>query len=103
MTVHLDVQEQAEKKALNTPGADEIYTSLHGSGLPFLAFLDDRGAPLVSSLAPGKDGKPPSNIGHPYEPEEVDWFLVMLGKAAPGMTPDETATIERWLRHQKDK
>jgi hypothetical protein len=65
-----------------------------------MAFLDDRGAMLVNSLAPGKEGKPASNIGHPSAPSEVDWFMAMVAKAAPAMTPVQAAVLENYLRHQ---
>jgi len=75
-------------------------------GLPFFAFLDEHGATIVNSNAPaklqaGKGGFKGGNIGHPNAPEEVDWFMVMLSKAAPAMTAEERGTIEDWLRHQK--
>jgi hypothetical protein len=100
--VHITVQEQGAKKSLNTPGGDELMTRLGGpAGLPFFAFLDGDGALIVNSMRPGEGGKPGGNIGHPFEPFEVDWFLVMLRKGAPGMTPQEAETLEKWLRAQK--
>ncbi|HYW44724.1 MAG TPA: hypothetical protein VE959_17815 [Bryobacteraceae bacterium] len=96
------MQETSEKKALNTPGGDQLMARLGGpSGLPFFAFLDAQGTLIVNSIRPGEGGKPGGNIGHPVEPFEIDWFLTMLGKAVPRMTPEETATLEKWLRAQK--
>jgi hypothetical protein len=69
-------------------------------GLPFHAFLDGQGALIVNSLAPGKNGKPGSNIGHPDKPEEVDWFMAMVAKAAPAMTKEESGVLDNYLRHQ---
>jgi hypothetical protein len=99
---YFTVQEREDKKALNTPGGDELLNSVGGgtAGLPFFAFLDAKGALLANTLRPGKDGKP-DNIGHPVQPEEVDWFMVMLGKAVPTMSPGERETLEKWLRAQK--
>lgn len=103
MRAYFSVLETDEKKALNTPGGDELLKQLGGSSsLPYFAFLDAQGAPIVDSLRPGKDGRG-ENIGHPYEPVEVDWFMSMLEKAVPRMTPDERATIEKYLRAQKKK
>ena len=94
--------EQGAKKSLDTPGGDELMKRLGGpAGLPFFAFLDGQGALLVNSIRPGENGKPGGNIGHPFEPVEVDWFLKMLRKGAPGMTPEETAVLEKYLRAQK--
>lgn len=71
------------------------------SGLPFFAFLDSQGALIVNSIRPGEKGKPGGNIGHPDKSYEIDWFLTMVGKAVPRITPEERATLERWLRTQK--
>lgn len=102
MTVHITVEEQGAKKSLNTPGGDVLMTRLGGpAGLPFFAFLDGQGALIVNSIRPGEGGKPGGNIGHPFEPFEVDWFLTMLGKAVPDMASQETGTLEKWLRAQK--
>ena len=101
--VRVDVQEAAEKKSLETPGGEELLARLGGSGagVPFLAFLDGNGALIVNSIEPARGGNAGGNIGHPYEPHEVDWFMAMLSKAAPGMTADERGTIEKGLRAQK--
>ena len=100
MTVHCTVLEGEAKESLHTPGGDEFLKSVGGpDGLPFLAFLDEKGALIVNSQRPAGQGKK-ENIGHPYQPEEVDWFLTMVAKAAPRMTSAETGTLEKWLRNQ---
>ena len=45
--------------------------------------------------------RPEGIVEGPSLVERMDWFLVMLGKAAPRMTPEETATLEKYLRAQK--
>ena len=101
MTVHITVQESAGKKALETPGGDDLLKSVGGpSGLPFIVFLDEKGALIVNSMRPAGGGKAAENIGHPYQPEEVDWFMTMLGKAAPRMMHEEAGTLEKRLRNQ---
>jgi thioredoxin-related protein len=100
--IHITVLERDEKKALDTPGGDELMARLGGTeGLPFFAFLDGQGAPIVNSIRPGEGGKPGVNIGHPVEPYEIDWFMTMLHKAVPGITSQEAAPLEAWLRAQK--
>jgi len=100
--IHIAVLEEGEKKSLDTPGGDEMMALAGGpSGLPFFAFMDARGALIVNSMRPGQGGAPAANIGHPVAPEEIDWFLTMLHKAVPGITPQETAPLETWLRTQK--
>jgi len=99
----VDVQERGDKAVLNTPGGPELETALgcKDSGLPFFAFLDASGKLLVNSYRPVQ-GKPASvNIGHPMEPEEVDWFMIMLQKVVPALTPEEARPIETYLRNQK--
>jgi hypothetical protein len=100
----LAVQESEAKKDLNNPGGEEVMAKTGGekAGLPFLAFLDEKGELIVNSMRPPGEGKDKGgNIGHPFQPEEVDWFMVMLKKSAPAMTADEAKTVENWLRAQK--
>lgn len=100
--VKLVVQENDQNKALENPGADEWLNKLGGpEGLPFLAFLDAKGALIVNSKPLNAQGAPRSNIGHPFAPEEIDWFVVMMKKAAPAMTADDLKAIEAALRTQK--
>jgi hypothetical protein len=41
------------------------------------------------------------NIGYPGEPDEIDWFVLMMKKAAPKMAQDDLKTIETALRSFK--
>jgi hypothetical protein len=96
------VQESKDKQELNTPGGEELMKQLGGpAGLPFFAFLDSHGSMIVNSIRQEDNGKKAENIGHPYQPEEVDWFLTMLHRAVPGMTGSESTDLEHWLRNQK--
>jgi len=104
VVAHVTVQESADKQSLNSPGGEELMKRVGGpAGLPYFAFLDYNGTVLATSMEPPGEGRKGGNIGHPYEPHEVDWFLAMLGKAAPSMTAGEMATIEKYLRAQKQK
>ncbi len=100
--MYFSVQETGERKESNTPGGDELMTQFGAvdNGLPYFAFVDAKGEAIVNSQRPVKKGAV-ANIGHPFEPEEVDWFMSMLAKAVPRMTPDERATLEKYLRAQK--
>jgi hypothetical protein len=53
---------------------------------------------IVNSLRGGT-----ANIGYPGEPHEIDWFMVMLQKAAPKMSKAERAAIEGKLRSYRRK
>ncbi|MGO8925820.1 MAG: thioredoxin family protein [Limisphaerales bacterium] len=94
--VKLVVQENDKNKALENPGADALLKQLGGpSGLPYSAFLDAKGALIVNSKRQGQ------NIGYPGQPEEIDWFIQMMKKAAPNMSQDDLKTIETALRSFK--
>jgi len=71
------------------------------AGLPFFAFVDAKGELIVNTMRPTGSGAETSNIGHPFAPEEIAWFMKMLNKAAPGMTSAEGQKIEGWLKQQK--
>jgi thioredoxin-related protein len=92
--VKLVVQENAKNKALENPGADSLRQQLGGAtaGLPYFAFLDEKGEMIANSMLNG------SNIGYPGEPNEIDYFLQMMKKAAPKMDDGDLKTIEAALR-----
>jgi len=99
----VDVQERGDKVSLNTPGGVELAAQLgaKGPGLPFFAFLDEHGELIANSRRPVPGNPEGSNIGHPTAPEEVDYFMVMLRKAVPTLSPADTQLIEDYLRNQK--
>jgi thiol-disulfide isomerase/thioredoxin len=79
----------------NIPGGQKLQASLGGAraGWPYLVMLDEQGKLLANSVAP-KTG----NIGYPDAPGEIQWFMEMLKKGAPNLTPAERANIESWLK-----
>lgn len=94
--VKLVVQENAQNKALENPGADALLQKLGGpQGLPYFAFLEAQGALVVNSQ---RDGQ---NIGYPAEPREIDWFIQMMKKAAPKMSDDDLKKVESALKEFK--
>jgi thioredoxin-related protein len=100
----LTIQERAENASLNNPGAGKVWDQSgagRNTGLPFFAFLDEKGELIVNSLRP--TGSSRENIGYPAQPEEIDWFITMLKKAAPAMSQDESDTLEHRLRAPKAK
>jgi thiol-disulfide isomerase/thioredoxin len=100
--VKLVVQENAKNKALENAGADAWLKKLGGpEGLPFSAFLDNKGTMIVNSKRSSKSGSVGGNIGYPAAPEEIDWFVTMMKKAAPKMGDEDLKTIETALRAQK--
>ena len=94
--VKLVVQEKDKNKAQENAGADALLNQLGGpSGLPYSAFLDSHAVLIVNSK---RDGQ---NIGFPAEPEEIDWFVQMMKKAAPNISQDDVRTIEQALKSFK--
>jgi thiol-disulfide isomerase/thioredoxin len=97
--VKLVVQENEKNKALENPGSDAVLKRLGGpAGLPYSAFLDRDGKLIVNSNRNGEQGQ---NIGYPAQPEEIDWFVAMMKKAAPKMSEKDLKAIESALRNQK--
>ncbi|HVT11543.1 MAG TPA: thioredoxin family protein [Fimbriimonadaceae bacterium] len=91
--VHLDVQEQGDKKVLENAGGEDLMKQWKGEGLPFSVILDEKGKVLAdSNLEPDKS----SNIGYPAKPEEIAHFMKML-KTAPRLTDGQRTQIETWL------
>lgn len=98
IVTHVTVDEHGDKVNLDSPGGNELRKRLGASNstsLPFFAFVDPAGNVLVNS---NRDGKPGANIGFPSAPEEVDWFMVMLQRAAPSLSTDQARMIEARLR-----
>jgi thiol-disulfide isomerase/thioredoxin len=94
--VKLVVQENDNNKALENAGADAMLKKLGGpDGLPYSAFLNAQGSLIVNSK---RDGQ---NIGYPGEPQEIDYFVQMMKRAAPKMSQDDLKTIETALRNVK--
>lgn len=52
-------------------------------GLPSFAFVDGDGQLLINSLGPK------GNVGHPYQPDEVVYFKVMLKRVQRHLTDAE--------------
>ncbi len=102
--VRLDVGERpGDARHADTPGAEAYRTTLAGPdpGFPYIAMLDASGKPIVDSLRPDHGKK--ENVGYPAIPVEVAWFMEMLHKAAPSLTPAETASVQTWLQAREMK
>jgi thiol-disulfide isomerase/thioredoxin len=89
-----------DSKHANTPGGVAYEASIGGkeAGWPFLVMLDADGKPIVDSFRPdpkSRVGK--SNTGYPDAPEEVDWFVEMLRRAAPSLGSQDLDSVHAWL------
>ncbi|MGD0648826.1 MAG: thioredoxin family protein [Acidobacteriaceae bacterium] len=96
----LDVGEHpTDTRHHDTPGAADLRASLGGAtaGYPYLIMLPPAGHPIINSLRPDPTTPGGNNIGYPAIPAEIDWFMQMLQKSAPTLTPQDTATLHAWL------
>jgi thiol-disulfide isomerase/thioredoxin len=100
-SVAIVVLENADKKALENPGGAALMEAQggKGQGIPYFFFVDSKsGKTIVNSLMPAVGDKKPANVGCPYAPEEIAFFVKLLEKAAPKMTAAERATIEEGFK-----
>jgi hypothetical protein len=102
----LTIQERGDKKALDTPGAAELYQQWTGgtkSGIPFYLVLDGQGRMRASSIRALTPGAAPANLGYPGSPEEIQAFIALLQDGAPTLTAAERDTLARELDAAKPK
>jgi len=62
-------------------------------GIPWYATLDGTGKVVATS-----DAKADGNTGYPGRPEEIDWFIGVVKRAAPAMDAAELAKVEAEVR-----
>ena len=104
ITCHLTVDESAENKKLETPGAAAFRKIYHGEkeGLPFWLILDKDGKLLADSrmLAAGETvAKAGTNTGCPASKEEIAYFISVLKKTSK-LNDDELQIIgERFSKN----
>ncbi|HET7118996.1 MAG TPA: thioredoxin family protein [Hanamia sp.] len=78
---HLTVDESADKKNLENPGAPVLLTQYHGDqqGIPYWFIIDKNGKFLADSRLHSDDGKVTgNNVGCPVKPDEVAYFIRVL-------------------------
>lgn len=89
VTLWLTVDEAADKKALENPGAAELRRDNkgEGQGIPFFYFVDPAsGKTIINSIRPATEGDKGGNVGCPVEPFEIEFFLTMVKKSRPGIS-----------------
>ena len=95
----IDVGEMRnDSKHADTPGGVQLRTALGAAGepgFPFLVITDAAGQPIVNSY---RNGDTNGNVGYPAVPEEIDWYVAMLKRAAPALTPDDLQATHDWLQ-----
>ena len=94
-----DVGERpGDPKHTDTPGAVKLRTALGAAGepgFPWIVITDEHGNPIVNSY---RDGNTNANVGYPAAPEEIDWYIDMLKRAAPSLSSADLAATRDWLR-----
>lgn len=97
----IDVGERADDtEHIDTPGGVALRTALGANGepgFPFIVMTDENGNPLINSYIHGDINK---NIGYPALPGEIDWYVEMLKRAAPSLSPADLAATHTWLKHR---
>jgi hypothetical protein len=97
---HLVIKEADDKKSLENPGAQELYTKYageKGQGIPFWLIIDADGKVIADSrikpdgAAPGSTG---DNVGCPSEPAEIAYFVKVLHATSP-LTPAQLDIIKK--------
>lgn len=94
-----DVGERpGDPKHADTPGAVKLRSTLGAAGepgFPWIVITDANGNPIINSYANGNSS---NNIGYPAAPEEIDWYIEMLKRAAPSLSAADLAATHAWLR-----
>jgi len=65
-------------------------------GIPWFVFLDGDGKMLAHSTGPG------GNIGFPYQPDEVEYFVTMLKAVKKNLTDDDVAALKKSLDDNRE-
>lgn len=95
----IDVGERPDDpKHADTPGGDKLRAELGAKGepgFPFIVMTDENGKPIVNSYIKNKQDQ---NTGYPVEPQEIDWYMEMLKRAAPTLTKADRTETRTWLK-----
>ncbi len=83
---HLTVDERADKKILENPGAMALLTKYNGDqqGIPYWFILDKHGKLLADSRVHSESGElTGNNVGCPAQTGEVAYFIRVLKNTSP--------------------
>jgi hypothetical protein len=90
--IYIDIAKMANgREVANRLGKPEQ------GGIPWMVILDTAGEKLITS-----DG-PKGNVGYPFEPHEIEFFLTMLKSTAKQMSDERLAEIETALNDAATK
>ncbi len=94
---HLTIDESADKKNLENPGAEELNKKWGGEnqGIPFWVVMDtDENILADSQIEPGK------NVGCPATEEEVAHFIKVLKKTS-SINEEQIAAVEKRFKRNE--
>ncbi len=95
----IDVGEfPGDTRHANTPGGVALRSALGAAGepgFPFIVMTDENGRPIVNSY---RNGDTNANVGYPAVPKEIDWYMEMLKRGAPGLSAADLAATRAWLQ-----
>jgi thiol-disulfide isomerase/thioredoxin len=101
---HMVVDERANKKSLENPGAAELRTKYFGDrqGIPYWLIFDKDGKLLADSKLrkPGEGLEKGNNTGCPATEQEVDHFIRAL-KATSALNQDQLSIIRKRFRRNE--
>ena len=101
---HLVVDESADKKNLENPGADEMRKKYYGEGqgIPFWLVFDKDGVLLADSKMRDKGAGPETgnNTGCPASEKEVGYFIAVLQKTTK-LNPGQLEIIRKRFRQNE--
>jgi thiol-disulfide isomerase/thioredoxin len=102
---YLTILERNEKKALDNPGAEDIFNKYAGknSGIPFFLIYDKKGKLLADSMmkpAGGDANAKPVNLGCPASDEEVAAFIEILKKTSKINDKEIAAASARFKKNK---
>ncbi|MBI5706056.1 MAG: thioredoxin family protein [Armatimonadetes bacterium] len=100
----LTVMEGPDKKNLENAGGDELMKANggEGQGIPYFYFANPSSQKtIVTSKRPATATDKGGNVGCPAEPFEIAYFLDMVKKAVPRISPAELKTLEAGFKTVK--
>jgi thiol:disulfide interchange protein len=99
VVLRIDVGERkGDPNHADTPGGADLRSALGAQkepGFPFLIMTGENGKPIVNYY---RNGNKSDNVGYPALPQEIDWYIQMLKRGAPSLSPAELAATHAWLQ-----
>ena len=89
---YVDVKIDMARMNNGTEVAEQLRRGHEGGGIPWMAILDADGGTLATSDGPG------GNIGYPFKPQEIEYFLAMVNQTRQRITLEQIGELEAQLR-----